>query len=102
MNKLSVVLIGAAMTLAHSAEAAELRVLAGGAMTAVWAEVKPKFEQASGHKLDIFFGTTPNLIKEAVSGKSFDVGIVPVEVMRDAAARAKFAAGGTTDIARVG
>ena len=102
MNKLSVVLIGAAMALAHGAQAAELRVLAGGAMTAVWAEVKPKFEQASGHKLDIFFGTTPNLIKEATSGKPFDVGIVPVEVTQDAAARAKFAAGPTLDVARVG
>jgi molybdate transport system substrate-binding protein len=40
------VLIGAAMALAHGAQAAELRVLAGGAMTAVWAEMKPKFEQA--------------------------------------------------------
>ena len=102
MNKLSVVLIGAAMALAHGAQAAELRVLAGGAMTAVWAEVKPKFEQASGHKLDIYFGTTPNLIKEATSGKPFDVGIVPVEVTQDAAARAKFAAGPTFDVARVG
>src|SRR3954451_985986 len=102
MNKLSVVLIGAAMTLAHGAQAAELRVLAGGAMTAIWAEVKPKFEQASGHKLDIFFGTTPNLIKEATSGKPFDVGIVPVEVMKDATARAKFAAAPTLDVARVG
>src|SRR4029079_812178 len=102
MNKLSVVLIGAAMTLAHGAQAAELRVLAGGAMTAVWAEIKPKFEQASGHKLDIFYGTPPNLIKEATSGKAFDVGIVPVEVMQDAAARAKFAGGATLDIARVG
>jgi molybdate transport system substrate-binding protein len=102
MNKLSVVLIGAAMTLAHSAQAAELRVLAGGAMTAVWAEVKPKFEQASGHKLDIFFGTTPNLIKEATSGTPFDVGIVPVEVMKDTTARARFSAGPTLDVARVG
>jgi hypothetical protein len=102
MNKLSVVLIGAAMALAHGAQAAELRVLAGGAMTAVWAEVKPKFEQASGHKLDIFFGTTPNLIKEATSGKPFDVGIVPVEVTQNAAARVKFAAGPTLDVARVG
>src|SRR5262245_57737368 len=58
-------IIGAAMALAPGAQAAELRVLAGGAMSAVWAELKPKFEQASGHKLDIFFGTTPNLIKEA-------------------------------------
>ncbi|MCG2644029.1 MULTISPECIES: molybdate ABC transporter substrate-binding protein [Bradyrhizobium] len=88
--------------LSEKGQAAELRVLAGGAMTAVWAEVKPKFEQVSGHKLDIFFGTTPNLIKEATSGKAFDVGVVPVEVMQDAGARAKFAAGTTSDVARVG
>jgi molybdate transport system substrate-binding protein len=88
--------------LVPDARAAEIRVLAGGAMTAIWAEIKPKFEQDSGHKLDIFFGTTPNLIKEATSGKPFDVGIVPVEVMEDAAARARFAAGPTIDIARVG
>src|SRR5690349_2631094 len=88
--------------LVPSAHAAEIRVLAGGAMNAVWTEIKPKFEQASGHKLDIFFGTTPNLIKEATSGKSFDVGIVPVEVMQDAAARARFVSGPTIDIARVG
>jgi molybdate transport system substrate-binding protein len=82
--------------------AAELKLLAGGAMANVWAEIKPQFEQASGHKLEIFFGTTPNLIKEATSGKPFDVGVVPVEVMQDVAARAKFVAGPTIDVARVG
>src|SRR4051794_31125380 len=82
--------------------AAELRVLAGGAMSAVWGELKPKFEQASGHKLEIFFGTTPNLIKEATSGKRFDIGIVPVDVMQDTAARASFASGPPLEIARVG
>jgi molybdate transport system substrate-binding protein len=102
MKTVSIAMAIAVMGFGPAAHAAELRVLAGGAMTAVWAEVKPKFEQASGHKLDIFFGTTPNLIREATSGKPFDVGIVPVEVMNDAAARAKFAAGPTSDIARVG
>src|SRR5438477_144572 len=82
---------GPAMALAPAASAAELRVLTGGSMTAVWGELKPKFEQASGHKLDIFFGTTPNLIKEATSAKPFDLGVVPAEVMQDAAARARFA-----------
>jgi molybdate transport system substrate-binding protein len=82
--------------------AAELRVLAGGAMSAVWGELKPKFEQASGHKLEMFFGTTPNLIKEATSGKRFDIGIVPVDVMQDTAARASFASGPPLEIARVG
>lgn len=87
---------------AENVWAGELRLLAGGAMANVWKDLKPPFEQASGHKLEIFFGTTPNLIKEATSGKPFDVGVVPVEVMQDAAARAKFVPGPTTDIARVG
>jgi molybdate transport system substrate-binding protein len=82
--------------------AVELRLLAGGAMTNVWADLKPQFEQTSGHKLDIFFGTTPNLIKEATSGKPFDVGVVPIDVMKDAAARVKFVADPTIDIAYVG
>src|SRR3954470_21832233 len=94
------ILVG--IMLSSAATAAELRVLAGGAMTAVWAGLKPKFEQVSGHKLDVFFGTTPNLIKEATSGKPFDLGVVPVEVMQETGARARFAAGATQDIARVG
>src|SRR5881394_4322260 len=103
MKSLATAVVALSLTLSTTvSHAAELRVLAGGAMTAVWAEVKPKFEQASGHKLEIFFGTTPNLVKEATSGKPFDVGVVPVEVMQDASARAKFVAGPTIDIARVG
>jgi molybdate transport system substrate-binding protein len=93
---------GAMIASIGSLEAAELRLLAGGGMTDVWADLKLQFEQASGHKLDIFFGTTPNLIKEATSGRPFDVGVVPVDVMKDAAARARFAAGPTTDVAYVG
>jgi molybdate transport system substrate-binding protein len=96
--------LGLALVLlpAANVQAAELRLLAGGAMSGVWADIKPQFEQASGHKLEIFFGTTPNLIKEATSGKTFDVGVVPVEVMQDASARAKFVASPTIDIAHAG
>jgi molybdate transport system substrate-binding protein len=82
--------------------AAELRILAGGGMAPVFAELKPAFERASGHRLDIVFGTTPNLIKEATSGAPFDAGVVPVDLMKDAAARARFASAPTTDVARVG
>ena len=95
-------MIGLAMALAPAARAAELRVLVGGGMAGEWALLKPKFEQASGHRLEIFFGTTPNLIKEATSGKPFDLAVVPTEVMRDAGARARFTADPTIDIARVG
>ncbi len=82
--------------------AAELKVLAGGSLTAVLNELGPPFERASGHKLVIHFDSTPNLIKQATSGDPFDLGVVPADVFKDAAARARFTPGPTTDIAHVG
>jgi molybdate transport system substrate-binding protein len=81
--------------------AAELKVLAGGAMTGSLKDLAPKFEAATGHKLDIFFGATPQLIEQAKS-TPFDVAVVPVDVFKNADAKAKFVSGPTIDIARVG
>lgn len=81
--------------------AAELKVLAGGSMTGPLNELGPQFERASGHKLTIHFDSTPNLIKLATSAP-FDLGVVPVDVFKNAEAKARFASGPTTDIARVG
>ena len=83
-------------------QAAELQILAGGAMTGVLRELAAQFESASSHKLVFRFGTTPELIKLATTGGPFDLGIVPREVLKDAAAQAQFASEPTTDIARVG
>ena len=83
-------------------QAAELQILAGGAMTGPLRELAAQFESASGHKLVFRFGTTPELIKLATTGGPFDLGVVPVDVIKDAAAQAQFASGPTTDIARVG
>ena len=82
--------------------AAELKVLAGGSLTSVLNELGPQFERASGHKLVIHFDSTPNLIKQATSGDPFDLGVVPADVFRDTAARARFAPDPTVDIAHVG
>jgi molybdate transport system substrate-binding protein len=81
--------------------AAELKVLAGGSLTGPLNELGPEFERASGHKLVIHFDSTPNLIKLATSAP-FDLGVVPVDVFKNAEAKARFASGPTTDIARVG
>jgi len=81
--------------------AAELKVLAGGSMTGPLNEIGPQFERASGHKLVIHFDSTPNLIKLATSAP-FDLGVVPVDVFKNAEAKARFASGPTLDIARVG
>src|SRR5262245_25041465 len=80
--------------------ASELKVLAGGSMTPSLKELGPRFEKATGHKLDITFAATPELIKMATSGP-FDLGVVPVDVVKNDGARAKFA-GAPENIARVG
>jgi molybdate transport system substrate-binding protein len=82
--------------------AGELTILAGGGITGPMRELGPRFERATGHKLAFFFGTTPELIKQATSGNPFDAGVVPQEVFKDTGAQARFAAGPTTEIARVG
>jgi len=81
-------------------QAAELKVLAGGSMTAVLNELGPQFERTSGHKLTIHFDSTPNLIKQATS-EPFDLGVVPIDVFKDAAAKSRFVLP-TVNIAHVG
>jgi molybdate transport system substrate-binding protein len=97
-------MLGLALVLSPivNVQAAELQILAGGAMVGPLRELAAPFESASGHTLVFRFGTTPELIKLATTGGPFDLGIVPREVFKDAAAQAQFVAGPTTAIARVG
>ena len=92
--------ISLALAMAPAARATELKILAGGSMTGPMKELTAKFEQSTGHKLTIEFAGTPELIRQAASGAPFDAGFVPIEVMKNAEARAKFAE--PVPIARVG
>jgi molybdate transport system substrate-binding protein len=85
-----------------SLQAAELKVIAGGSITASMNAIAPQFEQATGHKIVTHFDSTPNIITRISSGTPFDVVVVPVDVFKDAAARARFAPAPPVDIARVG
>src|SRR6266436_3647748 len=88
--------------LSPMARAAELKVIAGGSMMASLNALTPEFEKATGHKLATHFDSTPNIIARVNSGTPFDVVVAPVDVFKDAAAKARFAPGPTVDIARVG
>jgi molybdate transport system substrate-binding protein len=100
----AVLMLGLALEISPMTDlqAAELRILAGGSLIGPLNELAPQFEKTSGHKLIFHFDSTPNLIKQATSGTPFDAAVVPVDVFKDAAARARFVSGPTIDIARAG
>jgi molybdate transport system substrate-binding protein len=96
-------ILGVILMLSHAdLRAAELNVIAGGGFAPIMAELGPQFEQSTGHKLVVVFATTPELIKRVTSDTPFDVGVVPADVLKDAAARARFAGEPPTDVARAG
>jgi len=83
-----------------TARAAELQVIAGGGIAGALNPIAAEFETASGHKVTIRYGTTPELIALARSS-AFDAVVLPREFLNDADAAGKLA-GATADIARVG
>jgi molybdate transport system substrate-binding protein len=96
------IIFGLALSMMTTAQASELKLIAGGSLAGLFRELGPQFENATGHTLAIHFDSTPNIIARINSGTAFDVAVVPVDVFKDAAANGHFAAGPTIDIARVG
>ena len=89
-----------ALAAAVPAQAADLQVIAGGGIAVPLNEIVAQFEQTTGHKVTIRYGTAPELIKIATT-TPFDFAVTPSEVFRDEGAAARLA-GPTVDIAHVG
>src|SRR5262245_37046266 len=60
--------------------AAEIRVLSTGAIGAALNELRPRFESASGHTLNIQYALPPALLAKIEAGEPFDVVILSLDV----------------------
>jgi molybdate transport system substrate-binding protein len=87
---------------ATTTHAADIKVLAGGGIAAPLNEIKAEFEKTTGHNVTIHYDTAPNLMALSTAPDPFDLGIVPHVVMTDTLARARFAPGAMSTVARVG
>lgn len=93
--------LGLAIVAAPGAsKAAELRILAGASINGSLTELGPMFAKTTGHKLQISYGAAPELISMSAS-QPFDLCIIPADVMKNDAVRAKFA-GTPAPVTRVG
>lgn len=63
----------AAALIGMRAEAAEVRVLISGAFKSPMSEIKPLFEQASGHRLMVEDDTSPRIARRVADGEAVDL-----------------------------
>jgi molybdate transport system substrate-binding protein len=100
MLRIIAAIVGLGLMLSD-AQAVEIKLLASNAVRTVLQEVAPQFEQASGHKLAITFGSTGNLTASIDKGTPFDVTIVGADAL-DSLIKQGVLAGPRLDIARSG
>jgi molybdate transport system substrate-binding protein len=82
--------VAAAMSLSpivfhHNAHAAEIKVISANGPRAVLAELTPKFESASGHKLAITITETGEIKQRILSGGVYEVVILPATTAEELA-----------------
>jgi molybdate transport system substrate-binding protein len=85
-----------------AADAADVKVLAGAAMTGVFEELGPQFERATGHKIVIQYGPGGTLRRQIEAGEAFDLAIIASERVDDLIKQGKIAADSRVEIVRVG
>ena len=94
-----------ALLLAGAADAAEVRVMISGGLTAAYKELVPEFERATGHKVLTAYGpsmgTTANAIPVRLErGEPADVLIMVGYALGDLARQGKVIAGSQVDLVR--
>ena len=95
-------LLSLAALAAGPAAAADIKVLAAGAMRGVVDALLSEFERQTGHKLAVDNATAGVLAKRIGEGEAFDVAIITQAVVDDLAGKGKIAPGSRIDLAKVG
>jgi molybdate transport system substrate-binding protein len=90
------------LTQGVAANAAEIKVKAGAATTAVLKELGPQFERATGHKVALEFGLSGAFKRQIEAGESFDIAIIAPAMLDDLIKQGKIVADTRADFARVG
>ncbi len=86
----------------RAAPAAEIKVLAAGAVRAALQEITPAFERSEHHRLVLTYGTAGTLSSQLANGASADVVILPAEGVAQAEAHGWVQRGTRRNLVHVG
>lgn len=101
--KLEVIAIAAAsLFLSQAVSAAEIKVLASGAIKEAYLELIPQFEKASEHKVVTTWAGTVDIKKRMAAGEVFDLVVVASPELDAFIKEGKLVPGSRTDLVRSG
>jgi molybdate transport system substrate-binding protein len=92
----------AALLLAGQAQAADLKVIAAGAVRGLIGQIIEDYSKQTGQKFDFTIGTTGQLRNIIASGQPADLLIVSTPLMAELEKTGKFLPGSRADLGRVG
>ena len=102
MKTVSLMTAAAALLLAGSVNAAEIKVLSTQATEEAYKELVPQFEKASGHKVTTVFTGTLDLQKRIAAGEKYDLIIMAGPAIDDYIKAGTVVAGSRVDLAKSG
>jgi molybdate transport system substrate-binding protein len=102
MTALRATTIVTALILATPAAAAEVNVVAAGAVRGIIASMIDDHSRQTGHKFDLVVGPTGQLRAALASGKPVDLVIVAAPLMSELEGAGRITAGSRIDLGRVG
>ena len=102
MCEAALVAAWSAAALAGSAQAAELALLSPPSLRPVMADLVPRFEQASGHKVKVAFELMPPMARRIETGAEFDVAILTAQLIERAIEQGKIDRASMREIGRTG
>ena len=96
------ILAAASVAIAGMAQAAEIAVLASPAMKEAYAELVPRFERSSGHKVTTTWAGTADIMKRIQAGGTYDVVIAAANSLDELTDTGRLMAGSRKDLVRSG
>ena len=102
MGRMKLLAVVAVLMLAGQAHAADLKVIAAGAVRGLIGQIIEDYSKQTGQKFDFTIGTTGQLRAVIASGQPADLLIVSAPLMGELEKTGKFLAGSRTDLGRVG
>ena len=97
-----IIAVAASLLLPSMTQAAELKLLASGAIKHAYFELLPQFESATGHKVTVAWSSTPDIQKRIAAGEAADVVISGSSGTDALVKQGKLAAGTRANFAKSG